>query len=211
MKVQKRNRQRVNVYLDGRFAFSLPLVEAARLHRGQQLSDEEIERLKAVDTVERAKEAALRFLAPRPRSIAEVRRHLARKGFPSEAIEEVIARLADLEYLDDEAFARFWVENRETFRPRGPLALRQELRQKGVPPAIVEAVVAEVDPVASARAALQAQARRWYALDWTAFQRKASQYLARRGFPYDVIRDVVVEIWQEVRGLPPEAGERGEV
>jgi len=207
LEIQKRNKERVNVYLDGDFAFGLPLWVAAELTRGTWLSDDEIERLKALDEVARAKEAALRILALRPRSVAEVQRHLKRKGFSGVVIDQVVARFTELGYLDDEAFARYWVENRETFRPRGPLGLRQELRQKGVPEAIIRRVVSEVDVPASARRALLPQARRWRHLDWAAFRRKAGQYLARRGFPYDVINDVVPEVWAEVsHGTPDQDG-----
>ena len=119
LKVQKRNRERVNVYLDGEFAFGLPLSEAARLRRGQFLSDEDIERLKAMDAYARARDAALRYLASRPRSEAEVRQYLARKGFDDPTVNRVIGRLHEWGYLDDEAFARSWVQDRERFRPQG--------------------------------------------------------------------------------------------
>ena len=190
LKVQRRNKERVNVYLDGEFAFALPLAEAARLQRGQHLSDEEIARLKAIDAYARARDAALRYLAVRPRSVAEVRRQLQRKGFDQSTIQQVIDRLLEWGYLNDEEFARSWVAERERFRPRGRIALRQELRNKGV------------EPEASARAALAPRLRQWRHLEWRAFRQKATAYLARRGFSYDIIDDVVRSAWQELTHSP---------
>ncbi len=200
LEIQKHKKDRVNVYLDGEFAFGLPLSEALSLHTGQYLSDEDIERLKAADAYARARDLALRYLGIRARSTAEVRDYLRRKGFADTTIQQVIERLQEWGYLDDEAFARFWVEERERFRPRGPIALRQELRQKGISDEIVQRVLAEIDPEASARRALNARLRQWQHLDWRTFRKKAGDYLARRGFSYDVINDVVRQAWEEMHG-----------
>jgi SOS response regulatory protein OraA/RecX len=86
-------------------------------------------------------DAALRFLEPRSRSVAEVRRRLTQAGYRDELVEGAIVRLVDLGMLDDEAFARYWVESRDRAHPRGAIALRRELRQKGVPHDIVRAVL----------------------------------------------------------------------
>lgn len=87
--------------------------------------------------------AAARFLEARSRSIAETRRHLLRAGYQAQLVDPALARLADLGVLDDQAFARAWVESRDRARPRGTRALRAELREKGIDAAIVEAVLAE--------------------------------------------------------------------
>ncbi len=199
LRLQKRDKQRVNVYLDGEFAFGVPLDVAATLHTGQWLSDEDIERLKALDAYARARDRALRYLAVRPRSTMEVRTYLHRMGFTSDIIEQVIQRLQELNYLNDEAFARFWVEDRERFRPRGPMALRHELRQKGIPPEIIDNVLAHVDVEAGARRALEPKLRQWARLDERTFRKKAQDFLARRGFPYEVIRDVVTDAWEALK------------
>lgn len=99
-------------------------------------------------------EAGLRFLETRPRSIGEVRRRLTGAGYRTELVEGAIARLTDLGILDDEAFARAWVESRDRARPRGTIALRRELRLKDVEAATIEAVLAERDSDAGARGGL---------------------------------------------------------
>jgi regulatory protein len=95
----------------------------------------------AAEDVGEVLDAAARFLETRPRSVAEVRRRLTTAGYPAPLVEASIQRLGELGYLDDQAFARTWVESRDRARPRGEHALRRELRLKGVDPAIIDAVL----------------------------------------------------------------------
>lgn len=198
LRMQRKNKERVNVYLDGRFAFGLPAMVAARLKKGQYLSDEEIARLKAVDEEERAYERSLRFLSYRPRSIAEVRRYLKRCQIDPRVIDAVVERLIRAGYLNDQAFVSFWVDDRERFRPRGRQALRHELRQKGVADEIIEEALSSLDEEASAYRAGLAQARRWQKLDRRQFGQKLGSYLLRRGFAHEVVWPVVERLWQEL-------------
>ena len=117
--VQKQNTDRVNVYLDGKFAFGLAAIEAIRLKRGQVLSDADIERLQAADDVEKAREKALRFLGNRPRSEWEVRQNLQKAGYGDETIDRVLERLRGVGLVDDAAFVRYWIDNRAQFKPQG--------------------------------------------------------------------------------------------
>jgi regulatory protein len=190
LRVQKRNPERVNVYIDGEFAFGLAMIEAARLSKGQFLTDAEIRALEQVDEGERARESALNLLSYRPRSEQEIRRRLQRKGFSEDAIENAVQRLLRAKLLDDEAFARYWISNREQFRPRGQYALRQELWRKGVSSRIIDSLLEEVDEAESAYRAATKRLSRWQRMDPNDRQRKLTGYLQRRGFSYDVIRDV---------------------
>jgi regulatory protein len=99
------------------------------------------DRRAAVEDVEVVLEAAARFLEARPRSVAEVRRRLSTAGYRATLVEAAITRLGELGYLDDDAFARAWVESRDRARPRGELALRRELRLRGVDDGLVRAVL----------------------------------------------------------------------
>jgi regulatory protein len=198
LQAQKRNRERLNVYLDGQYAFSLALGAAVGLHVGKFLSAEEIARLQTQDEYEKAKESALRFIGYRPRSIAEVRQNLRGKGVDDTIIEQVVTRLAELELLDDAAFARYWVEQRETFKPRSPLALRQELQQKGLERQVIDEALAELDVSAAARRAAEQQAGRWQHLDQESFYQKMGGFLQRRGFSYAIVREVTDEVWQKL-------------
>ena len=153
-RLEKRGR-RVRVFLDGAYAFSLsPLVLGRTgLHCDRCLTDHEIEELKAEDIFQRALDAALNYLSYRPRTESELRRRLAGREVPKEVMEAVMGRVRELGLLDDAAFARLWVQDRERLSPRGTLALRHELRRKGVSAELVEEVVGqEADEEASAYA-----------------------------------------------------------
>ncbi len=201
LRFQKRNKERVNVYLDGQFVFALPAVEAAHLRKGQELSDDEIERLKAFDAEAKAYERAVRFLGYRPRSVAEVERHLREHQVDEPVVRQVIGRLQAVGYLNDSEFARFWVENRQQFNPRAVGALRQELRLKGVAPEVIEEVLraAGTDEETAAYQSVSAKARRWRGLDRAIFWEKAGGYLARRGFSYDVIESALNRLWAQLQ------------
>ncbi len=103
-----------------------------QLRKGQQLSPAQIGVLQEEGVEDLAYQKALNYLAARPRSVAEVDGYLQRKGYLETTIQIVLERLQAHQYLDDDAFARFWIDNRNRFRPRGTPALRQELRQKGL-------------------------------------------------------------------------------
>jgi regulatory protein len=197
LKVQKKNPERVSVFLDGAFAFGVTLDVAARLRKGQQLSDAEIAELRTNDEVDKAYQAALHFLAARPRSRAEVMRRLSEKGHAPEAIDAALERLAARSYVDDAAFAAFWVENRSRFRPRGVAAIAHELRQKGVEGEAIRAALTEIDEERAARAAIERQLDRWRALTKAEFEQKIIAHLARRGFSFEIVRKVVQHAWEE--------------
>jgi len=197
---QQKRPDRVNVYLDGVFGFAVAatVAQEAGLRRGLRLAPDEVQRLLDRDDLHRAYESALSFLSYRPRSEAEVRQNLQRKRFAPERIDEVIQKLRDAGLLDDAAFARYWVENRDAFSPRGSRALRAELRQKGVADGVIrEATTADRDDSVGAYAAAQKKARQLRGLDRRAFQQRLGGYLARRGFDYDTIQSVVDRLWNE--------------
>ncbi|MBN1976596.1 MAG: RecX family transcriptional regulator [Anaerolineae bacterium] len=198
LRFRKRNKDRVNVYLDGRFAFGLAAIEAAHLRVGQMLSDADIARLQKKDEIERAYERALNFLSYRPRSEAEARRNLRGKNLEEDVIEAVIERLTRAGLLNDREFARYWVENRMQFKPRGSRALRQELWEKGVPDAVITEAIESVNEEDIARRVAEDGARRMAHLQPDDFCRKLNAYLARRGFSYAVIKPLVEEMLETV-------------
>jgi regulatory protein len=205
LRVQKRATKRINVYLDGAYAFPLDLEVAleAGLKPGRELSDDEIARLRAGDDVEKAHDRALAFLSYRPRSTAEVRRSLASKGVAPQVIEEVLERLTRNGLLDDAGFARLWVENREAFSPRSGWLLSQELRQKGlaaddIAAAVPDGEAAQAANEASAVHAAGRKARSLRHLEQEAFLHKMILFLQRRGFGYEVAREAAEAAWREL-------------
>jgi regulatory protein len=204
LRLQKRNKERVNVYLDDEYAFALPINEALKLQKGQHLDDQEIAQLQTVDLEAKAYDRALRFLAVRPRSEREVhqnlKRYQPRKGetLDEPQIEKVIARLKERDYLDDHAFAAYWVEQRNRFKPMAPQALRYELRLKGIESKIADEIIEQAtDPTVAALEAARQRGYRWQALSKEEFQKKMTAFLQRRGFHWEIIRDVVQQVWDE--------------
>jgi regulatory protein len=200
LKVQVRNPNRVNVFLDGEFAFGLERITAAWLRVGQVLSDEKITELKQQDEQEVVYLKALHLLEFRPRSEEEIRRKLDKKEIPAEVINQVIERLRRNNLVNDEQFAQAWVENRSAFRPRSRRALQYEMRQKGLSGTAIEQALnnLEVDEEELAYQAAIKQSRKLNQLDKLDFRRKMFSFLARRGFSYGTSAPVVERIWKDI-------------
>jgi regulatory protein len=194
---QKRDPNRVNIHLDGNYAFGLSRITAAWLKVGQELSEDKIASLQAEDSRELAYQQALLFLSYRARSESEIRQNLSKHEIPSDVIEQTLERLRENRLADDHQFARAWVENRNTFRPRSRRALQMELRQKGLSDETSQSALEGLDEEALAYEAGLKKARRLQSEEWSGFRKKLSEHLARRGFPYSVIAFVVSRIWKE--------------
>jgi regulatory protein len=200
--LQKRNRQRVNIYLDGEFAFGLAGILAAWMQVGQTLSDEKIAQLKAEDEREVAYQRAIKFMNYRLRTESEIRQNLRKHAVSENVLNEVIQRLHQAGLLDDRLFADAWVENRIDLLPRSRRALAFELKQHGVDQQIIEQSLAQVDDNQIAYRAAVRQSRKFKELDWQNFRQKMYGFLARRGFNYETSTPVVKRVWQEIHDTP---------
>jgi len=191
LEVQKRDKERVNVFIDGEFAFGLNLLDAARLRKGQVLSEAEIAVLRDADAVVQAVNTVAHFLSYRPRSTQEVRRNLKEKETPEDVIEAAVEKMAVMGYLDDAAFARYWVDNRSQFKPLSHRALRQELRQKGLSDTVIDEALGEQSEPDLAYKAATTQLRKLRNCSVKEFKTKINAFLQRRGFSYSTTQDVV--------------------
>lgn len=200
LEVQKRNPNRVNVHLDGEFAFGLARITAAWLRVGSELSEEKINQLQAEDAKERAIQQALLFLSYRDRSESEIRQNLRKHEIPDEVIETTLERLRQDGLANDGKFARIWVENRSIFRPRSRRLMAMELKQKGIDEEAASAALEQIDDDAMAYDAAQKRAARFKDLEWIEFRKKLSDFLARRGFSYSVAAPVITRVWSELHG-----------
>jgi regulatory protein len=199
IKQQKRNPQRVNIYLDGVYAFPLAKIVAAWLKVGQDLSPEKILALQGQDEGEKAFQRALNFISYRPRSQAEVERNLTKHEVNPELVPEIVERLKTGGLLNDQDFAKRWVEDRAAFRPRGAYALRLELRRKGIADESIEPALADLDEGQLARQAAQRKLRQLAGLDWQQFRTKLGSHLSRRGFSYDTVMETCRAAWEQMQ------------
>jgi regulatory protein len=206
---QKKNPKRVSIFLDEEFAFgvSLNLRFEKKLESGQSLSEKQIANLIELDQVERLVNKALRFLSFRPRSEKEIRDHLLRKGklkdiHKSDAeksqyeksVEKVIAKLKKLEQINDKEFAKWWVEQRGRFKPRGERLVKVELFQKGIDRDVIDEVVKQGEESNEEELAKKAALKKlssYRKLNYEDFRNKMGQFLARRGFSWNVVKKVV--------------------
>ncbi len=197
IKVQKRNPERVNVFIDDEFGFGLFNALAAQIKVGQELSNHQIQELLDRQALEVAYRQALRWISRRLQTIEEIRMKLRRKQAPAQVIEKVIERLQAADLVDDFSFAEAWVENRQTFRPRGRTALRNELRKKGVGNDIIDAVLVGFDDEEAAYQAAEKAYPRYRGLTAEIREQRLLAYLSRRGFSYGLCRRVVDEILKD--------------
>ncbi|MFN2149595.1 MAG: regulatory protein RecX [Anaerolineales bacterium] len=196
LKAQK-NGQRVNVFIDRAYRFSLDRSLAAGLRIGQALTDQEIAHLSHQDEEQRAYLRALRYLSRRPHAEKEIREKLYRNGFAEPVLRRTIDRLREAKLVDDAAFARAWVENRLTFRPRSARALRMELKRKGVPAAAIDQALDGFEEQQAARLAAEKGLRRYAHLEPETARQRLMAYLTRRGFDYSVVKHVLRDVMPE--------------
>jgi regulatory protein len=169
------------------------------LFAGRELAEDDISSILDQEQRSQAMASALRLLSYRPRSEAEIRRHLASRSIATTAEEATVTRLKELGYLDDAAFASAWRESRERSSPRGARMLQYELERKGVPREIAEtSLQGGATDEENAWQAVKQRLRRLTASDYNAFRSKLTAFLHYRGFPASVVRRTVQRAWEEV-------------
>ena len=157
----------------------------------------------AEESLVKARQAGMNYLAGRDRSVHEMRQKLQGMQFDADLVEQVIADFERLHLVDDRAFARRWVEVRVEGRGAGPAKLAQDLWRKGIERSIVDEVLEEfADALGSAEKAvelLRKKSRRYAGLGAQKAQRRMYDFLARRGYKEDVVTKAVKQVWEEIR------------
>lgn len=209
---QKKNPKRVNVFLDGKFAFGISheLKIVNRLKISDQIDENKIEELIFADQVERLYEKAIKFLSYRPRSEKEVRDNLFQKlkltdkgekekRIFEKSISEVIKKLEKLGLINDFEFALWWVEQRIKFKKTSPRIIKLELIKKSIKKEIIEEVLEKIslDPFELAFATAKKKFVSYKKLEKKQFQEKMGRYLATKGFDWEVIKRVVDRLNKE--------------
>ncbi|MBQ9017619.1 RecX family transcriptional regulator [Candidatus Saccharibacteria bacterium] len=191
-----RNENRVNVYVGGKYAFSLDIAQVVELgvKVGRVVTAEELADLKRASEFGKMYQRALEWVLVRPRSTRELRDYLLRKlkqsspedlsGFS----QEIIDRLVERGYVDDRRFAEFWVENRFVKKGVSEKRLRMELMKKGISRDTIDAVLrAGVrDEAEEIRKIIRRKRNKYDDI-------KLTQYLCRQGFPYELVRELVAQ------------------
>lgn len=184
LEYQKKTPDRVSVYVDDKFAVGLDVNDVIKLGiaNNQEISQDQLNKLIENSNFGKAFNAALNFLSFRPRSEMEIRQYLKRRK--AEDIDGVLEKLKQIGQVNDEEFARWWIEQRNTFRPKGKRALEMELRRKGI-----KAKVEVGDEEGLAMKAVQRKL--------PMPPEKIFRFLASRGFDYEIIEKVIAKIGRQ--------------
>jgi regulatory protein len=191
IKQQVKRRDRYSIYVEGKYLFSLGEAELIRsgLRANQELSREELNKLKDTAVLDKAYDRALNYVAVRMRSEYEIRDYLKRKDYDSEIIELILNRLSNVGFVDDARFAKAWVENRRLLKSTSKRRLKQELRQKRIAEDLINEVLEadDTDEREVLRELVERKKSRY------PDKLKLMQYLGRQGFSYDDIKSVLEE------------------
>jgi regulatory protein len=199
---QQKNNNRVNVMVDGTYRFSLDIYQVSDLgiSIGKEYTEQELVELETESQFGKLYARALEYCMMRPHSAKEVRDYLYRKtrdsrtktgetkkGVPTEVTARVFDRLVEKGYVDDQKFARFWIENRNMTKGTSLRKLTAELRAKGVNQVIIENYLSDSErsDEDELKKIIAKKQKRY------PDQQKFMQYLARQGFQYDDIKQAL--------------------
>ena len=195
---QQKKKDRVNVYLDDEFGFGIDLDNFVLLGLkvNQELTEKEVEEIVKKAEFQKTFDKLLRFAMVRLRSEKEIHDYFRRKKVHESLHEKLFEKLRHFELVDDEKFAKWWVEQRQAFKPKPKRILIQELRIKGIDKGIIDEVLGEevVDEEKMAKELLEKKAYKWKDLPAREARQKMYQYLAGKGFSWDVIEKVVSKV-----------------
>lgn len=191
IQAQVRQAGRYSVFVDGKYSFSLSDIALldSKIVNGQELTPEQVREFKQLSADDKLYGLVLRYAMLRPRSVWEVEEYLARKQVSDSQRSTILNKLSKLQVIDDEQFARRWVENRRLLKPLSRRRLEQELRQKRVADTIIRDVLAH-DEQEDYQALAEVIARKRKQVKYQD-STKLMQYLARQGFSYDDIKQAL--------------------
>ena len=196
LKPQK-NGKRVNVYLDGVFSFGIDLdnLVLSNIKIGAELTDDEVKKIVRKAEFQKTLDRLLRFTMIRPRSEKEINDYLKKKKVHESLWKDLFDKLKHFELLDDAKFTKWWVDQRLAFKKISTRVLKLELGSKGISKNIIDDVLEKtpIDEEKMARELLEKRAYKWDNLDPKVVKQKKFQYLAGKGFSWDIIEKVVIK------------------
>lgn len=191
----QKNKKRVNIYLDGKFAFGIDLENLVKfkIEEGNFIEEFEIEKIIGAKESQKIWDKLLRFSALRPRSEKEIEGWCKKKNVPESLRKKYLDKLKYLDLVDDFKFAKFWIEQRLSFRPKPVSILKQELRQKGIKQETIDEVLSDfkIDELKQAKNLLEKNQSRWKRLTPDQFKKKASGFLLRKGYNWEIVKETL--------------------
>lgn len=194
---QKRNTGRYNIFIDGAYAFALPMQDILyfKIKEGQELAEDKVAFIRKNLVYIKAQDTALRMLGYKMRTAWEIRRKLEEKEFAADVIEDVVAFLEKYGYVDDRAYCRSFIRERLRLQPKGAYALRMELQQRGIARGLIEEILAETEIDEAGDALRWLEKRTKGILPATPKEKKRLvDFLLRKGYSYSVIEAAFREL-----------------
>lgn len=201
----QKQKKRYHIDVDDTFAFSVheDILIKYNLFKGTEVDAAFYQEIILAEEQHMAYLTAIRYLGFRPRTSSQLHSYLLEKGFPKEIADDVCRRCKEQKYLDDQAFARQWVDERLRLKPRSSYMLRMELQQRGVEKAVVEEAVSAVsrdDELAAARSLVEKKTRRLQGPPNPDEERRLLSMLMRKGFSHSIIQQIKGELRQHSDG-----------
>ncbi|MBI1919250.1 RecX family transcriptional regulator [Candidatus Microgenomates bacterium] len=148
-----------------------------------------------MDLFQKFYDRALRFLSYRPRSEKEIADFLAKKKVTPVVVAKILKKLKEQNLVNDREFTKWWVEQRTKFRPRGLRVIKMELKQKGIKPELIEKIISNDQFLISNKEAVKKliikKITNYKGLPKRELYHKLSQFLLRRGFDWDTVKNAV--------------------
>ncbi len=192
IEIQKNNQDRKSIFVDGEYRFSLTVEDFFKLglKAGQEISEEELEHFVTVSSVSKCKNYVLKLLARKLYTEKELRNKMRDKGFLTEASDEVVSFLKEYGYINDRQFAKSYISDSIRLRKKGKRLIRMELLQKGIEEELISELLDGLETDEALDSLIEKKAR---SLDLSDKRniKKIFDFCARRGYPYDEIRQAV--------------------
>ena len=215
IQIQKKHPSRRSIFLDGKFFCGIGEELAVKFHleSGMEIDEDELKKLLYEEEFSKAKNYVYRILARRMYTSKEIRDKLVERGYVDEIIRDVISTMERYGYVNDETYAEEWIRSRMRAKPKGKIALRQELAQKGVDKSIIENALDEAFDE-SRESEMAVELARQKAISYgkdepAAIRRKLHSFLLRRGFDYETVKDVIEQTMEQ--GLGQEANQKSKI
>ena len=202
---QKSDSSRYSIFLDGVFfgGVSEEIINRFNLECGKGIDDNELEELIYEEEFSRAKDYVYRLLARRMYTKKEIQNKLQSQKYSMRVIQNILSLMEEYGYLNDRLFAEEWIELRIQKKPKGRIVLKHELMQKGIEESIIEkALESKLDESKLYEKALELARNRVKAYskdDVLTAKRKLMNFLIRRGFDFETIRDVIEKVIEDDR------------
>lgn len=191
----QKNKKRVNIYLDNIFGFGIDLDNFVLLNLriNQELTEEEIIEIVKKAEFQKTWEKLLRFAMVRPRSEKEIIDYFRRKEVHESLHADLLKKLRHLNLLNDLDFARWWIDQRLQFKKKSKRVIQMELVQKGIDKNTIDDAFGEtvIDEEKLAKELLDKKMYKWKGLEPRLTRQKMSQYLAGKGFGWDLIEKLI--------------------